>query len=338
MKPKNKFDFRWSKKSYPKKSNLKVFSTFACGGGSTMGYKLAGFDVVGSNDIDPKMEELYKINHNPKHYFLCDIRELSKKKLPEELYNLDILDGSPPCSSFSMAGNRNKDWGKEKKFREGQTNQILDDLFFHFLDLANKFKPKVILAENVRGLLQGNAKGYVVEISNKFKEIGYTLQIFLLNAATMGVPQKRERVFFIAYRNDLKFKPLKLEFNEKPITFGEVQGDKIMTGKDGYPSATKLWAECERGKKLSTVHPKGFFFGSRRLSNNKVVQTIVAGDGSNYLHPDYPKRISDEALGLIQSFPIDYNYNGNNVQYVCGMSVPPVMMANIAQKIKEQWF
>lgn len=303
-----------------------------------MGYKLAGFDVIGANDIDPRMAELYKLNHNPKHYFLCDIRELTKQKIPKELYNLDILDGSPSCSSFSMSGNRDKDWGVKKKFREGQTEQILDDLFFHFLNVAQELQPKVIVAENVRGILQGNAKGYVIEIAEKFKEIGYNLQIFKLCGSTMGIPQKRERVFFIAYRNDLKFKPLELEFNEEPITFGDVQGKKIMIGKPGYPSALKLWGDCIKGNKLSTAHPKGSFFSSFRLSNNKVVPTIVAGDGANYLHPDYPNRISDKALGLIQTFPKDYNYNKNNVQYVCGMSVPPVMMAQIAQKIKKQWF
>ncbi|WP_221934134.1 DNA cytosine methyltransferase, partial [Klebsiella pneumoniae] len=85
------------------KDKGKVFSCFACGGGSTMGYKLAGFDVVGCNEIDPRMNSIYVINHHPKHNYLCDIRKLVKMDLPEELYNLDILDGSPPCSSFSTA-------------------------------------------------------------------------------------------------------------------------------------------------------------------------------------------------------------------------------------------
>jgi DNA (cytosine-5)-methyltransferase 1 len=190
----------------------------------------------------------------------------------------------------------------------------------------------------VKGLIQGKAIGYALEIENKFKKIGYNLQIFLLNAATMGVPQKRERVFFIAHRNDLKFKPLKLLFNQKLITFGDVQGKNIMIGKDAYPTSQRLWGKCKRGDKLSTVHPTGNFFSSRKLSNDMVVNTITASDGSSYLHPDYPKRISDEALGLIQSFPKDYDYNDLLVQYVCGMSVPPVMMAQIAQQIKLQWF
>src|SRR6185503_9599664 len=122
-----------------------------------------------------------------------------------EFYNLDILDGSPPCSTFSMAGSREEAWGKEKQFREGQAMQTLDDLFFDFIALANKLKPKVIIAENVKGLIQGNAKGYVKEIYQKFEDTGYNVQLFLLNAATMGVPQRRERVFFIGLRNDFEF-------------------------------------------------------------------------------------------------------------------------------------
>ena len=141
-----------------------------------MGYKLAGCDVIGANDIDPEMAYHYKLNHNPKYYYLCPIKDLLTKVLPDELFNLDILDGSPPCSNFSMAGNREKDWGRKKHFREGQAAQVLDDLFFDYLNLAQRLKPKVCIAENVKGLIQGNAKGYVTMIMARFKEIGYKAQ------------------------------------------------------------------------------------------------------------------------------------------------------------------
>jgi DNA (cytosine-5)-methyltransferase 1 len=117
------------------KNGLSVMTTFSCGGGSSMGYKRAGYDVIAANDIDPEMAWHYKLNINPKHYFLCPIGELLDKELPEELYNLDILDGSPPCSTFSMAGSREKAWGKEKHFREGQAKQVLDDLFFKIISI-----------------------------------------------------------------------------------------------------------------------------------------------------------------------------------------------------------
>ena len=127
---KHRFNYEWTLKDAKfTKDKGSVFSCFACGGGSTMGYKLAGFDVLGCNEIDEKMIEAYRTNHNPKYSYLEPIQTFKERKdLPKELYNLDILDGSPPCSSFSMAGNREKDWGKEKKFREGQAKQTLDTL------------------------------------------------------------------------------------------------------------------------------------------------------------------------------------------------------------------
>ena len=150
----HKFKYNWTLKDAEfTKDKGTVFSCFACGGGSTMGYKLAGFDVIGCNEIDPKMMDAYIVNHNPKYSFLEPIQTFKNRKdLPKELYNLDILDGSPPCSSFSMAGNREKDWGKEKKFREGQAEQILDTLFFDFIDLAERLMPKNIVQPYMRHL------------------------------------------------------------------------------------------------------------------------------------------------------------------------------------------
>ena len=187
------------------KNGIKVFSCFSCGGGSSMGYKLAGFDVIGNNEIDSKMNEVYLKNHQPKYNFNCDIRDLCNMNLPDELYSFDILDGSPPYSVFSMAGQREKAWGIEKMFREGQKKQRLDDLFLHFIAFAERIKPKVIVAENVKGLLFKKARGYVNEILKAFDKAGYNVQIFLLNSAKMGVPQTRERTFFYCSKKRTEF-------------------------------------------------------------------------------------------------------------------------------------
>ena len=201
----HKYPYHWAlKKTVFTKDKGKVFSCFACGGGSTMGYKLAGFDVIGCNEIDPRMNDVYVANHHPKYNYLEDIRTLKMRDdLPKELYQLDILDGSPPCSSFSMMGSREEGWGVEKRFKEGQAKQVLDTLFFDFIDLAQKLQPKVVVAENVKGLLLGEAKAYVRRIYESFDKAGYALCHTLLNASYMGVPQTRERVFFTAIRKDL---------------------------------------------------------------------------------------------------------------------------------------
>jgi DNA (cytosine-5)-methyltransferase 1 len=194
---KHLFNYKWYlKDGYPAKSitknNYNVFGTFICGGGSTMGYKLAGFNHLGGVEIDPPIADIYKTNHNPKYLYNLDIRDFNKlENLPSELYNLDILDGSPPCSTFSMAGSREKAWGKEKVFREGQKMQSLDDLVFVYCNTIIKLQPKVFLLENVKGIIQGNAKLYSKQIVQKMTNAGYNVQVFCLNAASMGVPQRR---------------------------------------------------------------------------------------------------------------------------------------------------
>lgn len=333
---KHRFPYKWYlKDGYPKSHGLKVFGTFICGGGSTMGYKLAGFEHLGGVEIDPEVADVYKTNHNPKYLFVQDIRDFANRlEFPEDLYNLDILDGSPPCSSFSMAGNREKDWGKTKVFREGQAEQRLDDLFFDYIRLAKKLQPKVVIAENVKGLIQGNAKAYVHRIKKEFEDAGYKVQLFLLNAASMGVPQKRERVFFICQRNDLNFPKLYLNFNEKVIPFKAIETNELRKNATG--EILKYLILTKEGKSLSTVHPKGNFFTSIRINKNDVVNTIASG--SNLFHYEKNQYLNNTELKLAGSYPMDYNFKKIEPQYLIGMSVPPVMTAQIATEIYNQWF
>lgn len=334
------FNYKWNlSDSYPEKNGLKVFSTFACGGGSTMGYKLAGYEVIGSNDIDPQMAKVYQENHHPKHFFLCPIKDLITKELPEELFNLDILDGSPPCSTFSMAGSREKAWGKDKMFREGQAKQVLDDLFFDFIDLVERLKPKVVVAENVKGMLAGNAKGYLIEIKKRLVDLGYEVQIFLLNGATMGLPQKRERVFVIC--NRMKYPKLKLEFNEKPIYFREIEekgvGKKI-TGKALFLWNKKRYKEKDLASACIRETGKRAFFGTKIQYRDEVPFTLIASTSSPIVKADEPILLSKRELCNIGSFPQDYNFIDIEPKYLIGMSVPPVMMAQVSNQIYQQWF
>ena len=335
----------WNKKDLPKKKNgFKVYSTFACWGGSSFGYKLAGFDVIGANDIDKRMAELYQANHNPKFYHLMDIRALAKKKdLPKEMFDLDILDGSPPCSTFSMAGKREEGWGKEKVFREGQEKQTLDDLFFDFIDLAKRLQPKIVIAENVKGMLVGNAKRYVIAISEAFEKAGYDSQLFLLNSATMGVPQRRERVFFVARRKDLKLPKMNLSFNEKPILFGDIRTDKGLFPKMNPESRThQLWTMRKNGDAtfsdiMKRVYGKDSFFNHIIMANDKIPNTIASA--STFYLPDKPHQVSSNDLITIQTFPQDYNFikpSYSNIKYVLGMSVPPIMCAMLAKEVEKQ--
>lgn len=328
----------------PDENSLKVFSCFHCGGGSTMGYKLAGLNVLGGVEIDPKMMEVYRTNHKPKHSFLMGVQDFKKipnENIPEELFNLDILDGSPPCSSFSTSGSREKAWGKEKKFREGQAVQILDDLFFEFIDVAEKLKPKIVVSENVKGMIMGKAKGYVKMVIEKFDKIGYDTQLFLLNAAFMGVPQRRERVFFISRRKDLGLKKLNLEFNMKPISVQDALyglKNQSILAKKLTPETVKLWEKVKPGQSLAKVHPNGSRFNCFKSNPFMPSNTVAANEQSNPMHWSEPRRFSTLECGRIQSFPDDFNYLEFRDNYIQGMSVPPYMMEKIALEIKRQWF
>ena len=331
------FDWKWYLSDIKQDKDVNVFTTFSCGGGSSMGYKRAGFKVIGNVEIDPKINAMYIKNHHPRYNFNMDLREFNKlQNLPEELYHLDILDGSPPCTVFSTAGEREKNWGKEKQFREGQAKQRLDDLFFVWLDTVEKLKPKIAVAENVTGLIKGNAKGYVNQIIKRFREIGYDVQLFKLNAATMDVPQARERVFFVA--NNQGYPKLKLNFHGKPIKFGEVRTEhgKPINGrmtlerlKNMLPTDRSIQDICKR------TEGKSNNFNTRIIHDVLVADTLVSN--SEYIRSCDKSRFSDGDCINVSTFPQDYDFCGNGVQYVCGMSVPPNMMANIAAQIWEQW-
>ena len=356
---KHKFKYDWKlSDGYPskgiKKHDSKVFSCYACGGGSTMGYKLAGYDVIGMNEIDPKMAACYIENHKPKYSFIEPIQEFKDRQyLPKELFDLDILDGSPPCSSFSMAGNREKDWGKKKKFREGQAEQILDRLFFDFLDLAERLQPKVIIAENVKGILMGKAKQYSRNIVNRYNEIGYKVKVFTLDASRMGVPQKRERVFFIGIRKDLAellpqnpstlfndFPLLDLVFFEDLIPYSEIEETKAEIGEYKLmPSVKKYWDLVGTGRSFSTVHPKGNMFNFHKTDPSKPLGTLLSNEKARdgFFHHSIKRSLTKKERLLAQSFPLDYNTLEKMACYMVGMSVPPVMLAQIADRIYNQW-
>lgn len=343
------FNYEWTLKDAKfAKDKGKVFSCFSCGGGSTMGYKLAGFDVIGCNEIDPRMMSIYQANHKPKYSFLEPIQEFSKRQdFPAELYNLDILDGSPPCSSFSMAGSREKAWGKKKKFREGQADQVLDTLFFDFIELAKKLQPKVVIAENVKGLLISEARFYLHKILKAFDDAGFYAQYFLLNAADMGVPQRRERVFFVCLRKDLAeqflyqatlfdMQPkIRIEFSEKPIMFKEIS-DKLDKTENLPESVKKLYFLMgDKKGGLDEVHPTGSFFSEVIIDPEQCCNTLTA---SNTLISDHSaRRLNTAEVCKISSFPQDYDFGKEKPAYVCGMSVPPLMTAKVAEQVYLQW-
>ena len=332
-------DWKWTMANdYPKEKNgLKVFSCFACGGGSTMGYKLAGCEVLGCCEIDPRMNKVYVENHKPKYNYLMDIRDFNKlDDLPEELYDLDILDGSPPCTTFSMAGDREDSWGKKKKFREGQAEQTLDDLSFVFIETVAKLRPKAVVMENVEGLIRGEAWRYVQRIYKGFAEIGYVVKHWLLKGEEMGVPQRRHRVFFVAVRGDSSFdvERLDMSFRYELIPYGtfKTSEEKIANGK-----MAKAIRQRYPGEKVEEVMYRLYGVRSgithRIAANDEVYPTQITGHDDIWTESgNHPSKMD---VIHASSFPEDYDFGGQKCEYVCGMSVPPIMTKRVVTRLIE---
>lgn len=341
----HKFEYRWRlADGYPAKGvhahGSTVFGTFICGGGSTMGYKLAGYDHLGGVEIDPKVAHTYEINHLPLMMYVEDLRRFnSRESLPDALYNLDVLDGSPPCTTFSMTGSREKSWGKRKTFREGQAKQTLDDLVFVYCDTIAKLKPRVCLLENVAGLVKGNARAYCREIVRRLDDVGYRVQVFLLNAALMGVPQHRQRTFFIGLHKDYNLPKLKIDVREDPIKFGEVidETDQTtgITGTDFDIWSKRKPCDVAFNSILKREEGRDARFNWKLVKRDRVCPTLCADD-LNFTF-DYPRRLNGTELSLCSSFPLDYECSRKELTFVTGMCVPPVMIAHIADAIYQQW-
>ena len=156
---------------------FRVISTFAGGGGSSTGYRLAGGKILAINEFVEEARNTYKDNYPNTPILDGDIKELDGKDFLEianiKEGELELLDGSPPCSAFSMCGTLAREgtvhsdgFGKTKSYSDGKIVTNIEDLFFEFLRVADKIRPKTIIAENVEGLTVGEAKQYFNKIQN----------------------------------------------------------------------------------------------------------------------------------------------------------------------------
>jgi DNA (cytosine-5)-methyltransferase 1 len=191
-------------------NGLTVVSTFSGCGGSTLGYRMAGYRVLWANEFVPVAQESYRANmrrgtildgRDVKQVTAASILQATGLKAGE----LDLFDGSPPCQAFSTAGTRDKGWGKDKRYAHG-AEQKNEELFSEFVRLRDGLRPRAFVAENVSGLVKGKAKGFFLEILRELKR-GYRVEARLLDAQWLGVPQQRVRVIFVGVRDDLGLEP-----------------------------------------------------------------------------------------------------------------------------------
>lgn len=354
-------------------NKFNVISTFAGGGGSSTGYRLAGGKILCINEFVEEAQNTYRENYPDTPILPGDIKELSGKDFLDIANigagELDILDGSPPCSAFSVAGklSHSRDgkhsdgWGQTKNYSDGKMVENIEDLFFEFLRVANDIRPKVIIAENVKGLTIGEAKEYFNKIQNTFEDIGYDVVAKVLDSRYFGISQTRTRVFFIGVRNDITEKaglnfmtignvfpqelpdvvPLKdaligLEYDEEEVKY---LTDKF--SKTAYWRDTGSKMEIDPPKVLTGMdyHPKGHHFNLKRVSQYQPAPTLTAM-GSNdttagAFHWAEPRKLTLGELKRIQSLPDDFKLTGkwNQKSERIGRMVPPLMMKVIADSV-----
>ena len=240
-----------------------VISTFSGAGGSCLGYRMAGFKVRWASEFIPAAQEVYKLNHPDSILDTRDIRQVQAEDILNAIGmqpgEVDIMDGSPPCASFSTAGKREAGWGKVKAYSD--TKQRTDDLFFEYARLVTGVQPKVFVAENVSGLVKGTAKGYFLEILAALKDCGYMVTAKLLDAQWLGVPQMRQRVIFVGVRNDLVAqygvkpshpKPMSYQYSVRDaipwITQVKFGGSPLNYRSSDLSSPTIMQTDAKRGE------------------------------------------------------------------------------------------
>ena len=352
---------------------FKVISTFAGGGGSSTGYRLAGGKVLVINEFVEEAQKTYAENYPETIILPGDIKELTGKDFLDaagvDVGELDILDGSPPCSAFSMAGivshksggKHSDGWGSTKNYSDGKKVENIEDLFFEFLRVANDIKPKVIIAENVAGLTMGEAKEYYNKIQNTFENIGYDVASKVLNSVNYGVPQTRSRVFFIAVREDVtanigltfmniasifpegNSEVISLEEAFKGLEYDQKEIDYLIerwTASAHYKDTVALMP-LDPPKVLTGAdyHPKGHHFNVKRCSRHLPSPTVTAtgaGEtGAGGCHWSEPRKFTIAELKRIMSLPDDFILTGKHSKKAerCGRMVPPLMMKAIAEAV-----
>lgn len=350
-----------------------VISCFAGGGGSSTGYRLAGGKLLLINEFVEEAISSYKKNYPDTPVLVDDIKKYKGEDFlkmanikPGEL---DILDGSPPCSAFSVAGKREKGWDQTKTYSDGKTVENIEDLFLEFIRVAKVIKPKVIVAENVKGITFGEAIKKLNEFIKSFEEIGYYVTYRVLNAADYGTPQARERTIFICVREDVA-DSIGLSFLNLSNIFPDKTYPNHISVRDGIEGVVndpaqekelfdyvqngfqKKWIEMlpfnptrhtkPSDKEFISINPKRSLFNMIRPAPHLPCPTITQRGNqksvSGVFHYEKNRKFTIPELRRIMSLPEDYELTGTFDQQAerIGRMVAPKMMAEVAKSIYEK--
>jgi len=286
-----------------------VISTFAGCGGSSLGYRWAGFEELLAIEWDDNAVETFKLNFPDVPIWKRDMREVEGKEILDftrlKPGELDILDGSPPCQGFSVIGKRD-------------VSDDRNDLTLEFIRLINELQPKVFVMENVAGMVGGKMKGRFKNIMKGLKSTGYNVECEIMNSLDYDVAQSRKRLIWIGCRD------------KSPIFPGSQSELKCLS--DVLPNIT----EQNRGqydKTWKTAKAPCYTITTLRGTGD-----ITAGfTGLIFKTKDgVVRQPTIKEAQLVSSFPGDFVFTGSiNEQWKrIGNAVMPKFMEHIAKTIK----
>ena len=299
----------WKDTSY--RNGYNFIDLFAGAGGLSCGMTMAGFTPVASVEIMPQAVETYKYNFVEQKGFdeVVETRDIRELKVKFDLYNsigkkhIHLICGGFPCQGFSMSGNR-------------IVTDPRNSLYLEMLAIVKHFRPDYVVMENVEGLRSMLDGKIEEEILANYRNIGYDIDVMVLNSADYGVPQLRNRVIFIANRYGLpNFFPKPLLKPNKYKTLGD--GIKRFMNRKENPSINHIFTKhtpqmAELMKKL----PEGeSLYGNysdawRKSPWDKPSCTVKENHGGVNIHPKLPRVLTPRELAALQSFPDDFIFKG----------------------------
>lgn len=311
---------------------LRVASLFCGCGGTDVGllgdftflgkhYPSNNMEIVYANDIDDNACRLFEENFGIKPDNR-DIREVKSEELPD----FDILTGGFPCQSFSIVAQNPKRLG------------IKDDrgkLFFEMCRILREKQPMCFIAENVKGIMSANKKKAFPLIIEEFEKSGYTVTHSLLNAANYGVPQKRERVIIVGFRNDLG---IKFEFPDMPIieeneyvplekVIDTAVAEKYFFSERAVQGMMRKRETMNKGRAQDITKPCNTVGSHLAKVSLNSTDPVLMVDGRY-------RRFTPREVARIQSFPEQFSLVGTeSAQYrALGNAIPPVMFWYVAKE------
>jgi DNA (cytosine-5)-methyltransferase 1 len=314
-----------------------VASLIAGGGGSSLGYLMAGFRETFATDHDPVAMATLRQNLPHVPTWEGDIAELTADAILEQAGlapgELDVLDGSPPCQGFSMAGRR-------------QLSDSRNTLFREYVRLLADLQPKGFVMENVAGMVRGRMRLVFAECLAALKDAGYRVSARVLNAMYFGVPQHRSRLIVIGVRSDLGIDPSHPAATSWPIPLrtalaaaariGAQPGDAEVP--DLTDSYGLLWPQVRPGQSAMHVIGKGYSSCVKPHPDRPCPTLMKTQKGTGFaplVHPSERRPLSIREAATIGAYPPAFHFTGSYQEQWgrIGNSVPPLFMHAIASHL-----